>query len=85
MLASGGTFTLSLGTVAWLQVDLEGFRELAGARIFRLDAVPGVRVRPWRELPVEAGAGVLVAFTDPLQHDPIPTRLSGVLQLFGHF
>lgn len=84
VLSAGGTLSISAGTVAWLQVDLQGFRELAGARLLRLDAVPGIRIRPtgW---PVEVGAGVLVSFAPGEGASSFDQRLTKVLQLGSTF
>lgn len=84
LLAAGGTLSVSAGTIAWLQLDFAGFRELAGARLLRLDAVPGIRVRPWK-LPLELGAGLLVAFVPGRDGRSLEQRLTRVLQLGGTF
>ncbi len=80
VLTSGGTLKVSVGTIAWLQVDLEAFRELAGARVLRLDAVPGVRVALG---PVEAGAGVVVS--TKLERGKVRNCAAGLLHLGGRF
>lgn len=84
LIAAGGTLSISAGTVAWLQLDLQGFRELAGARLLRLDAVPGIRIRP-TALPLEFGAGVLVSFAPTPEGLTFEQRLTKVIQLGATF
>lgn len=82
LLSAGGSVVVSAGTIAWLQLDFAGFRELAGARLLRLDAVPGIRLRPWK-LPVDVGAGLLVALSPTA--DGMKLGLTRVLQLAATF
>ncbi len=83
VLTSGGTLRVSAGTVTWLQLDLEAFRELAGARVLRLDAVPGVRVALSQALPIEGGAGLVVS--TKTNDGVFQNRVAGLLQLGGRF
>ena len=86
LLTSGGSIAVSAGTVAWVQFDLDGFREIAGSRIIRLEAVPGLRFRFGRELPWEAGVGVLAALRPPADSGGFGIeRFAGVLQMCGRF
>lgn len=83
VLTSGGSVAVSAGTVAWLQLDLDGFREVAGRRFMRLDAVPGLRFRLGDETPWEAGFGVLASLR-PTSRDRFGIdRFAGLLQLSG--
>jgi hypothetical protein len=84
-ITSGGTLVISVGTVAWLQFDLESFRELAGTRVSRLDAVPGVRIQPFKAIPLEAGAGLLISFKRPEGGGALARRYAGVFQILGYF
>ena len=54
-----GPWLLSLGTVGALQTGFSESEKLAGARLFTLADVPGLRVGP-RESPWALGAGLLV-------------------------
>ncbi len=86
LLTSGGSIAVSAGTVTWLQLDLDGFREIAGSRIVRLEAVPGLRFRFGRELPWEAGVGVLAALRPAADSAGFGfERFAGVLQMCGRF
>ncbi len=85
VLRSGGTVKISAGTVAWLQLDFEGFRELAGARLWRFDAIPGIRVRPYPDAPVEAGLGCVASFASASGEGKSAGRLAGAFQLAGNF
>jgi hypothetical protein len=86
VLTSGSSVGISAGTVAWLQLDLDGFREIAGSRIMRLEAVPGLRFRFGDAVPWEAGFGLLAGFRPASGAAGLAIeRFAGVVQLSGRF
>lgn len=85
VLTSGGSIAVSAGTVAWLQLDLDGFREIAGRRFMRLDAVPGLRFRLSEASPVEVGIGALASLRASSSDRFGVERFAGIVQVSGRF
>ncbi len=86
VLTSGSAISVSAGTVTRLQLELDSFREIAGSRIMRLEAVPGLRFRFGVRSPVEAGMGMLAGLRPPWEGGGfLVERLTGVVQMSGQF
>jgi hypothetical protein len=85
VITSGGTLSLRAGTVAWLEIAFDGFRELAGSRMIRLDAVPGIRLQPFRDAPLDVGVGCLASFRRAEDEHVYGRSFAGVFQLSGRF
>jgi hypothetical protein len=85
VLTSGGTLALRAGTVAWLEIAFDGFRELAGSRMIRLDAVPGIRVQPFRKAPIDVGVGCLASFRKTEGEHAYGRSFAAILQVAGRF
>lgn len=85
MLTSGGTLAISAGTVAWLALEVDGYQEVAGERLVRLDAVPGLRFRVGHDSPYDAGIGCL-AVLKPLSTEGFGIeRFAAVARISGRF
>ena len=83
-LTSSGWLAVTAGTVAWLQLDLDGFREIAGRRFMRLDAVPGLRFRA-ADSPYEAGLGALASLRPSSAEQFGIDRLAAMIQISARF
>jgi hypothetical protein len=55
---------LSAGTILRIQRDFTRFRETAGVRFFKPEAVPGLMLSPFNSLPIEIGAGGVVSLDE---------------------
>lgn len=85
-LTSSGPVTVSAGTVARMQLEQDGFRDIAGSRIMRLAAVPGLRFRFGMRSPIEAGMGMLAGVRPPWARGGfLVDRVTGVVQMSGRF
>ncbi len=59
---------------------------MAGARLVRLDAVPGIRLKPFKDLPIDAGAGFLASFRRTDEGEQTMGRsFAAVFQVSGWF
>lgn len=85
VLTSGGSFAISAGSVGRLQLDLDGFREVAGARLVRIDAVPGLRVHLNESRSLEAGVGCLAALQRTSSEGFGIERFAAIVQFGGGF
>jgi hypothetical protein len=85
-LKSNGVIVMGAGPLTWLHVEVESFRELAGARRYKFVALPGLVVKPLRHVPIQLGAAMLIAFKRrPDAYSDERRRATGFLQVSGRF
>lgn len=65
---------LSAGTILWVQRDFSRFHELAGVRVNRPEAIPGVMISPDPSVPVELGAGLTVSLDERAENSLLASR-----------